>query len=68
MLIDFSATSWREELGGRGMLNVAQITFLSRWRSLQEGGDGVAEGGHQPPLHRVQSARFLDQLTCAQLF
>ena len=33
----FSATSWREELGGRGMLSVAQITFVSRWRSLWEG-------------------------------
>ena len=50
------------------MLSVAQITFISRWRSLRGGGDGVAEGGHQPPLPRVRSARFLDQLTRAQLF
>lgn len=30
----FSVTSWREELGGRGMLSVAQITFYLQMEVL----------------------------------
>ena len=56
--------SWEEE----GCSVWLRSPFISRWRSLRGGGDGVAQGGHQPPLPRVWSARFLDQLTRAQLF